>query len=296
MKASLLKSSLSIIPAFFAAGLMSAQPASPVARSAASRGLPRLADTGKPGAAAPVAAGRFAIDDLSTGGSADSAKGRKAGLDVLTLRAGAEWSRPLRGSGREPQFVSFLLSASQSTVVEIAGARIGVTLSPASGSLQVMFDEEGGGGLQWRSLGLHVPLEKFDGETLVAPPVLTVHLDPSLGVWSLYAGARLVADHLPLISSPGPQQKFTVKAGAGGAWLCQLILSDENPLYEDVNANAIDDEFERQQRGTVLAGSASLADRRLLAQQWRANQRANSPPPLFVRRPVPDRAPADRKG
>jgi len=290
MNASLLRTSLSVLLPSLIAGLLQAQPSSPAARSPVSRGLLRLADTGKPGAAAPVAAGRFAIDDLSTNGSADAARGRKAGLDVLTLRAGAEWSRPLRGSGREPQFVSFLLSASPSTVVEIGGARIGVTLSPASGSLQVMFDEQGGGGLQWRSLGLHVPLEKFDGETLVALPVLTVHLDPAVGVWSLYAGARLVANHLPLISEQGSQQKFTVKAGVGGAWLCQLIMSDENPLYEDANANAIDDAFEKQIRGSVLAANASLADRKLLAQQWQAGQRTNSPPPLFVRRPIPDRA------
>lgn len=292
MNASLLRTVLSILLPSLAASLLTAQPASPTARSPVSRGLPRLAETGKSGAAAPVAADKFAVDDLSPASGTDSTKSRKAGLDVLTLHAGAEWSRSLRGSGGEPQFISFLLSASQSTVVEIAGARLGVTLSPASGSLQVMFDEQGGGGLQWRSLGLHAPLETFAGETLVSLPLLTVYIDPVAGVWSLYAGMRLVADHLPLISGANIQQKFTLKAGSGGVWLGQLILSDENPLYEDANANGIDDAFEKQLRGTALAANASLAERKLLAQQWQASQRIFSPPPLFVRRPIPDRTPA----
>jgi hypothetical protein len=293
MKSSLLKITLLISPGLFGAGLLSAQPASPVSRSPISRGLPRLVDTGKPGAAASIEAWKFAIDDLSADGSANSAKSRKAGLDVLTLRAGAEWSRPLRGSGGEPQFVSFLLSASQSSVVEIAGARLGITLSPAGGSLQVMFDERKSGGLEWRSLGLHVPIEEFDGESLASLPLLTVHIDPVAGVWNLYAGMRLVADHLPLLA--GLQQKFTVKAGHDGAWVGHLIMSDENPLYEDANANGIADAFEKQQRGAILTTTDSLVDRKLLAQQWQASQRMSSPPPLFVRRPIPNGAPIGRR-
>ncbi|MGH7956605.1 MAG: hypothetical protein ACREH8_06305 [Opitutaceae bacterium] len=256
--------------------------------------MPRLAENVKPGSPAPVAANKFAVDALSTDGSAGSAKSRKAGLDVVTLPPGTEWSRPLRGSGAEPQFISFLFCASESTIIEIGGARLGVTLSPASGSLQFMFDEQGSGGLQWRSLGLHAPLEEFEGETLVSLPLLTVHLDPAAGVWSLYAGARLAADHLPLMSGSNTQQKFALKAGNGGAWLCQLIMADENPLYEDMNANGIDDAFENQKRGSLLATNASLADRKILAQQWQAGQRTSSPPPLSVRRPIPDRTTAGR--
>jgi len=287
MNTSIAKKRILIPIALLAASLPHGQSAVPASKTSVTRELSRFSDIGKPGAAAPIAAGKFAIDDLSADGSADAVKGRKAGLDVLSLRAGGEWSRPLRGSGREPQFVSFLLSASQSTVVEIAGARLGITLSPASGSLQIMVDEPESGGLQWRSLGLHVPLESFAGESLASLPLLTVHIDPAAGGWSLYAGMRLVADHLPLL--PGLQQRFTLKAGKAGVWLGHLNMSDENPLYDDINANGIDDAFEKQQRGALLAATASLADRKLLAQQWQVNQRMASPPPLFVRRPIPDR-------
>ncbi len=296
MNASLKRTSLSISSGFLAFGFLQAQPAPSAARSPVSRGLPRLADTGKPGAV-PLAVSKFAVDDLSSAGSAAAARSRKAGLDVLTVGAGTEWSRPLRGLGRESLFVSFLLCATESTIIEIAGARLGVTLSPADGYLQSMFDEPDSGGLRWRSLGLHAPIGKFAGEERVSLPLLTVHLDPVAGVWSLYAGMRLVAASLPLITGPNIQHKFTLKAGKGDAWVCQLIMADENPLYEDENANGIDDAFERQRRGFVLAANASPLERRALAEEWRTSQRALSPPPLFGRRPVPDDAPtAPRRG
>jgi hypothetical protein len=287
MKASFLKIAHLISPALFGTTLLSVQPTSLVAGSPVSRGLPRFADNGKPGAAAPIEAGKFTINDLSADGNAVLA--RKTGLDVLTVRMGAEWSRPLRGPGRDALFVSFLLCATESTIVEIAGARLGVTLSPANGFLQFMFDEPGNGGLQWRSLGFHVPIGKFDGEHMVSLPLLTVHLDPEAGVWSLCAGMRLVADNLPLISGPGIQHNFTLKAGKAGAWVGLLVMSDENPLYVDDNANGIDDVFERQRRGMLLAKNANLAERKSLAEEWRTSQRMYSPPPLFLGRPVPDR-------
>jgi len=283
-----LRAFVSIFFVLLAASLLRAQAAIQATQSEISRGVPRLADTGKSDVS-PVAASKFAVDELSTAGAAGSTKSRKAGLDVLTLPSGTEWSRPLRGSGTQPQFISFLFCASQSTIIEIGRARLGITLSPVDGSLQFMFDGPGNEGLQWRSLGLHAPLEKFAGETLVSLPLLTVHLDPALGVWHLYAGTRLVGNHLPLMSESNLPQRFTLKAGKGGAWLCQLIMADENLLYEDANANGVDDAFEKQTRGGVVARNASLAERKLLAQQWQASQRAHSPPPLFVRRPIPDR-------
>lgn len=46
----------------------------------------------------------------------------------------------------------------------------------------------GSAGLQWRPLGLHAPVRKFTGKDLVSLPLLTGHLDPVAGVWSLYSG------------------------------------------------------------------------------------------------------------
>jgi hypothetical protein len=52
-------------------------------------------------------------------------------------------------------------------------------------------------------------------------------------------------------------------AGTEGAWITGVVLADENPIYEDVNANAIDDRFEIVQRGALLPANASKPERQL---------------------------------
>ena len=202
---------------------------------------------------------------------------------------GKEWSRPLRGSGREVTFASFQVHGSQTTIIEIGGARLGLTAGPIPGSLQLMFDNSGAGTLAWKSLSVHVATGKYVGKSFSALPTLTVALDPAAGFWHLYSGSRLLADHLPLITAKRDNRQFTVKAGTEGAWVCGLVLADENPLYADANFNGIDDGFERQKRGALLPAGAAIAPRQQLAQDWKVAQRAKAPPALFVNRPLPDR-------
>jgi hypothetical protein len=94
---------------------------------------------------------------------------------------------------------------------------------------------------------------------------------------------------LPLIAAKRDHRQFTVKAGTEGAWVCGVVLADENPLYEDANVNGIDDAFERQKHGVLLPAGAAIATRQQLAQDWKAAQRAKAPPALFVQRPRSDR-------
>ncbi|MGH7957533.1 MAG: hypothetical protein ACREH8_11050, partial [Opitutaceae bacterium] len=215
-------------------------------------------------------------------------KSRKNDLDVLILDAGKEWSRPLRGSNKDVTFVSFQLLASQTTILEIAGARLGLTAGPIPGSLQLMFDDSAAGTLQWRSLNLHLSTATYGGKNLASLPILTLRLDPAADTWDLYSSGRLLAHHLPLIGAKKDQRQFVLKAGVDGAWLSGLVMTDENPLYEDDNANGIDDAFEKQKRGEVLSATASLPERKLLAQEWRDAQRTQPPPALLVKRPRPD--------
>jgi hypothetical protein len=63
-------------------------------------------------------------------------------------------------------------------------------------------------------------------------------------------------------------------------------MADENPIYED--ANGIDDAFERHKRGALLSASASVPERKLLAQEWKAGQRKIPPPAFCVKRPLAD--------
>ena len=57
----------------------------------------------------------------------------------------------------------------------------------------------------------------------------------------------------------------------------------------DDNFNGIDDAFEKQQRGgQLLPLGATIPERQLLAQQWKAAQRQKPPPALYLTRPLPD--------
>jgi len=132
-----------------------------------------------------------------------------------------------------------------------------------------MFDDSTTGTLQWKSLNYHVATGKYDGKNFAALPTLTVRLDPSAGTWDVFSGSRMIADNLPLIDGKKNDRRIIVTAGTEGAWVSGLVLADENPIYEDANANGIDDRFEIAQRGVLLPASASKPERQLLAQQGR---------------------------
>ena len=251
-------------------------------------GLLRAQTSSRPGGAVPLTSSKFSVDPLPAAGTAGVAKGQKNNAAYLALDPGKAYSRPLRGSGREVTFASFQVYGSQTTIIEIGGARLGLTAGPIAGSLQLMYDDSATGTLQWKSLNVHLGTGKYSGKAFAALPVLTVLLDPAAGLWHLYIGSRLLADHLPLIAARRDNRQFTVTAGTEGAWITGLVLSDENPLYEDANANGIDDAFERQKRGVTLPTTATLADRQQLAKDWKASQRAQPPPALAVNRPMPD--------
>ena len=265
------------------------QPVATPARVAAPLGLLRLQDTPKPGEAAKLVPANFSVDTLPAESLAGVSKAQKDTLDTLVIEAGKEWSRPLRGAGREVTFASFQVYGSQTTMIEVGGARVGLTAGPIPGSLQLMFDHSTDGTLAWRSLNYHVSTGKYGGKHFAALPTLTIALDPAAGFWHLYSGSRLLADHLPLIADKRDHRQFTVKAGTEGAWVCGLVLADENPLYEDGNVNGIDDAFERQKLGVLLPAGAAIPTRQQLAQDWKGAQRAKAPPALFVNRPMPDR-------
>ena len=290
MKRSLLKiAALTLGISLLPVTVFGAQPVVVASRVAAPLGLLRLQDTAKPGEAAKLVPAKFAVDALPANGIAGVSKPQKDNLYTLVLEAGKEWSRPLRGSGREVTFASFQVYGSQTTIIEIGGARLGLTAGPIPGGLQLMFDNSAVGTLAWKSLNVHVSTGKYSGKNFAALPTLTVALDPAAGVWHLYSGSLLLADHLPLITAKRDNRQFTVKAGTEGAWVCGLVLSDENPLYEDANVNGIDDTFERQKLGALLPAGAAIPTRQQLAQDWKAAQRAQAPPALFVNRPMPDR-------
>lgn len=251
-------------------------------------GLPRLMSERRPNQAAPLASETFAVDELSASGVAGAIKGTRSNADYLALDAGSEWSRPLRGTAADVTFVSFQVYASQTTIIDITGIRLGLTAGPVPDSLQLMFDEPAPGGSEWKPLNYHVATGKYDGRNFAAVPTLTVRIDPSSGVWDLFSGSRLLADNLPLIDAKKNDRQIRIRAGTEGAWITGLVLSDENPIYEDANANGIDDVFEISRRGALLPANATIAERQFLAKEWKDSQRTSPPPAFFVHRPSAD--------
>jgi hypothetical protein len=236
-----------------------------------------------------LAPGRFEATAPSAALAPGTSAVRRNGIEVLELPAGAEWARPLRGNPRDVTFVSLHACASSSTVIEVGGARLGVTASASDGCLQLMYDDSTLGALQWKGLGLVLRMESYGGRMLAPLPVLTLRIDPEAGMWDVYSGARLLAHGLPLIAANRADRRIILKAGTDGAWISGVVLADDNPLYDDANENGIDDRFEYQQRGGPLP-SGAIVERGLVADQWRSAQRGGGAPILVFRRPLPDRA------
>ena len=250
-------------------------------------GLPRLKEQAKPGEAAPVARAKFADADLTVRGVTGARNGEKRGAKFLALDATKGWSQPLRGKPGEILFVSFSVNGSLGTVMEVGGARLIVVESAITHYATLVLEESTPAGVKWRELGLHSPLEQYDTRALAAFSVLTLRLDPANSVFDLYQGSRLVADHLPYQSGKDNRQ-VTIYGGDAGAMINGLVQSDENPLYEDTNANGIDDRFEQQKKGRLLAANTPAADRKALIKDWRESQRTQRPAALFVNLPRPD--------
>ncbi|MBM3866933.1 MAG: hypothetical protein FJ381_13765, partial [Verrucomicrobia bacterium] len=201
--------------------------------------------------------------------------GRRDGVAYLDLPAGAEWSRPLRAGGKGALHVVLVAQVSAGTIVEAGGARLGFIPSPAERALQVMSDDPVAG---WRPLGLHLGTAPHAGRSLAAAPVLTLRLDPARRRWDLFAGPRLVAADLP--AGPGAAAWIRVRAGGEGAWLQEVLQSDDHPWCEDADRDGVDDAFAAKRR----TGSAASPRGDLVA-AWREEQRRRPPPPARVVRP-----------
>ena len=252
----------------------------------APNGLPRLADQAVANAAASLASNKFSEDSLAAQSAGVKAT-EKQGVKTLALDPARDWSRALRGNPNDAVFVSLLVYGSPETVIEVGGVILGLLESDIAGYASLEARDASG---QWQSLGLSVPLLRYDGKPLAALPVLTIRLDPQAKVYDVFVGASHLADNLPYDSNKG-SRKVTVRAGESGALIMGLVQADENPLYEDTNANGVDDRFEQQKNSRLLASTASVQERKTLAKDWREHQARTSSAvrALFLKVPLPDK-------
>jgi len=280
------------------AGFVSLQAAQPQKSATAAFELPRLKMRGKPNDAQQMSRDRATVHDLSPGGTPTARAGVDRNAGFLALDHNSSWSSPLRGAAKDTTFISFFVYASEGTSIDIAGAKVLVRASKKAGYASLQVGKSDRKAVHWREVGGPVKFESFDGAPLAALPVLTARLDPKAAVWDLFVGRRLVATDLPLAELPkNATRQFTVRAGSMGARICGLISADDNPFYQDENANGIDDAFEKTRNGgAILAASTSAATRTQLARQWQQDQKARPIASLPVQRPLPDGAPSTPPG
>jgi len=228
---------------------------------------------------------QYEIDTLEVSGQPGTIKSRKGPHDVLYITSEFKFTRPIRNKPNERGFISFSALVSMDTVIEVAGAKIGVRPNPnGNGGATIVTSS---GDSSWASTGMYLPVRKYDGSRLATLPVLTVRLNLEESEFDVYASSRLLVEGAPLRSRPN-ERKFQITAGPEGAMLLGLVQSDINPLYVDENVNGVDDDFEMASLGKLLDSNASKSDRRDLIKEWRKTERLAPPPALFVSRPQPD--------
>lgn len=252
--------------------------------------LPRIKSNRQRGDVPRLALSKYDVDDLQPQGTAGARRATNAGQDHLALDAGKDLTRTLRGSPNDVVYVSFLLTGSDGTTLEVAGAKITVTTTGLTKSAKVLLGDSPSPGGSARDVGRLIGLEKFSGSPLASLPLLTLRIDPAAKTWDAYLFDQIVGSDIPLGQvGGGASKKLTLHAGSQGALLSGLIISDENPLFLDANGNGIDDRFEKQANGSLLAANAPSTARSTLLSQWKTEQAKTPTKAWAVRRPLPDK-------
>lgn len=121
--------------------------------------------------------------------------------------------------------------------VSLGGAQIGFSASGGEGEIWIR--HVGSGSSQWIDTGSRLS----SGDDLWLR--LTVRLDEPRGIWDLYEEGQLIAARIGL-GAEGLANILTVTSrGPGPTLLDELLLSEQNPLFEDADGDGIDDAFER---------------------------------------------------
>lgn len=148
-------------------------------------------------------------------------------------------------------FYSFVFTPSVSenpadhTMLNVAGA---VTAYPwydnldniTSGHIKA---KSGDSGLDWISSGIFYGLKDY-GESKV-PLYITLRLDKEQGVWDLFFQHKLWIADIDYI--PGEDKIIITSGSEHPTTLRELLITESNPLFEDINKNGLPDSFEIEQ-------------------------------------------------
>ena len=236
--------------------------------------LPRLAPEADKLGKKPVSGEAFEVLTLSPSQIAKlKVRGSAAYLEI---EPGVEWQQKLRNKREGANYVSFTLNASLGTQIDVGGASLVIEQSdkdPTYAAVQTTAQD--------KSIHYEMPWLLYGGARMAALDIVTVKVDRQAHTWSLWFRDTLVADDVPLNSLGGTASQIRITAGKGGACLCGLVCSDDNPLFEDANDNGVPDDFELKLLGNLLSKNASDQTRADLRLAWDEEKRSR-PPSEFV--------------
>ena len=212
--------------------------------------------------------------DLLDGAADRRFKVSREGVTYLELDKERGWSRPVNLQGRNTVFISVRLWASESTIIRAAGARIGFLPAPNKSAIQIFRNKPIGGSMDWVPLYCQFAAGVFDGRTYCNPSTLTLRIDFQNNVWDLFSGDRLIAANLPYVLDSSRDGRIEIVGGRYGCSIMGVLVSNENPLFEDSNRNAVEDKYERERRGSLAPASIPPSERLSLLQgAWNARPR-----------------------
>jgi hypothetical protein len=248
--------------------------------------LPRLAAKAQEIGVKAIKHEAFEVLDLASSEHAKQ-KSRK-GADYLEIEPGAQWERNLRRQGPGANYVTFTLNASVGSIIDVAGASISVEPSQQDGSYAAIRANVSDAG---NEIHYEVPLMLYDGARMAPLNIVTVKIDRKKQSWAMWFRDTPVAADIPLDTQGGSAPKVRIAAGPRGAWLCGLVCSDENPLFEDANNNEVPDDFERTVLGNLMDETASAPSLAALRAAWQEVKMSLPPSEFLLTTAQPDSFP-----
>ena len=261
---------------------------SPIAiLSKAPLSLPRLAPEAHKLGQKPVRGEAFETLNLEPGQRAKQKA--RGGAPYLEIEPGAEWQQKLRNRRAGANYVSFTLNASLGTQINIGGASLVIEQSQRDAGYAAIQAT----GAADRKLSHEVPWMLFGGARMAGLEIVTVKVNRQAGTWAMWFRDFLVAVDMPLTDQRGGPGRIEITAGKAGAWLCGLVCSDENPLFEDSNDNTVPDDFEQAVLGRLIEENAQKETQTALRRAWLEERLSRPPSEFVVTTPLPDSFPED---
>ncbi len=246
--------------------------------------LPRFSHEAKRLGHTPIDRDSFEVLSLASGPHAR--KDARAGVRYIELKSGMEWLHNLRASRNHARYVSFTLNASYGTVIDVGGAAFVIGQSDrdtAYASIKPL-----GSGAR---INQEIPWLLFSGARMAPLNIITMKVDQRTNTWAIWFRDMLVADNIAIAPNARRGNQICITPGKGGAWLCGLVVSAENPLFEDANDNAIPDAFEMEILGSLLEDGASEQTLAALRAGWFEEKLMRPPVPFILNAPLPDSFP-----